>query len=149
RASSAPPVADTGSIRVNTEKVDALVNLVGELVITQSMLSQIAHNFELDRLGKLLEGLSQLERNTRELQENVMRIRMVPIAFAFSRFPRMVHDIGRDLSKAVDLRISGEHTELDKTVIERIADPLVHLVRNALDHGIEPPAERHAAGKPE
>ena len=148
RAAAAPAAADTSSIRVNTDKVDALVNLVGELVITQSMLSQIAHNFDADRLGKLLEGLSQLERNTRELQENVMRIRMVPIAFAFSRFPRMVHDICRSLGKQVDLRISGEQTELDKTVIERMVDPLVHLVRNALDHGIETAADRTATGKP-
>ena len=148
RGAAAPAAADTASIRVNTDKVDTLVNLVGELVITQSMLSQIAHNFEIDRLGKLLEGLSQLERNTRELQENVMRIRMVPIAFAFSRFPRMVHDICRSLGKQVDLRISGEQTELDKTVIERMVDPLVHLVRNALDHGIETAAERASSSKP-
>lgn len=144
---AATPAAESASIRVNTDKVDALVNLIGELVITQSMLSQIGHDFEPSRLPKLLEGLGQLERNTRDLQESVMSIRMVPIGFAFSRFPRMIHDISRQLGKQVELRMSGEQTELDKTVIEKITDPLVHLVRNSLDHGLETPEAREAAGK--
>ncbi len=140
---------ESGSIRVSTDKIDALVNMVGELVITQSMLSQLGSEFEIGRLGKLVDGLAQLERNTRELQESVMRIRMLPISFAFQRFPRMVRDISEKLGKQVDLRLSGEQTELDKTLMEKIGDPLVHLVRNSIDHGIERPEVRIAAGKPE
>ncbi len=135
------------SIRVGTDKVDALINLVGELVITQSMLSQLGDDFDMDRLEKLRDGLAQLERNTRELQENVMRIRMLPISYSFNRFPRLVHDLTQKLGKKVDLKMSGEQTELDKTVMEKIGDPLVHLVRNALDHGIESPEVRKSAGK--
>lgn len=140
--------AETGSIRVGIDKVDNLINMVGELVITQSMLGQLGTDFDVHRLPKLLEGLSQLEQNTRELQESVMRIRMLPISFAFSRFPRMVRDLGQSLGKELQLEMLGEHTELDKTVMEKIGDPLVHLVRNAVDHGIEKPAERKAKGKP-
>ena len=98
---------------------------------------------------KLRDGLAQLERNTRELQESVMRIRMLPISFTFQRFPRLVHDLSNQLGKKVELKMSGEQTELDKTVMEKIGDPLVHLVRNSMDHGIESPAQRIAAGKPE
>jgi two-component system chemotaxis sensor kinase CheA len=141
--------AETTSIRVSIDKIDALVNMVGELVITQAMLTQLGEHFTMSRLDKLRDGLDQLERNTRELQESVMRIRMVPISFAFHRFPRLVHDLSQQLGKKVELKMSGEQTELDKTVMEKIGDPLVHLVRNALDHGIEPPALRQAAGKPE
>lgn len=137
------------SIRVSTDKIDSLVNLVGELVITQSMLSQIGSEFDPGKLAKLQEGLAQLEHNTRELQESVMRIRMLPINFSFSRFPRMARDLSKQLGKKVDIRIQGEQTELDKTVMERIGDPLVHLVRNSLDHGLETPDERIAAGKSE
>lgn len=137
------------SIRVATPKVDALINMVGELVITQSMLSQIAGNFAPEMLPRLFAGLAQLERNTRELRDSVMRIRMLPLSFAFNRFPRLVRDVGRQLGKRAQLVISGEHTELDKIVIERVSDPLLHLVRNCLDHGLESPAERRAAGKPE
>lgn len=140
---------ESTSIRVSIEKIDSLVNLVGELVITQSMLGQLGTEFDMSRLARLQEGLAQLEHNTRELQENVMRIRMLPISFTFSRFPRMVRDLSRQLSKKVELKLSGEQTELDKTVMEKIGDPLVHLVRNSLDHGLETPAERRAAGKPE
>ena len=140
---------DAGSIRVGIDKVDALINMVGELVITQSMLNQLGEDFDMSKLVKLQEGLSQLERNTRELQESVMRIRMLPISFAFNRFPRMVHDLSTKLGKKVELQLSGEGTELDKTVMEKIGDPLVHLVRNSLDHGIETPQARLAAGKPE
>ena len=138
----AAAAADSASIRVGIDKVDAVINLVGELVTTQSMLSALGADFTMDRIDKLHEALDQLDRNTRDLQEHVMRIRMLPISSVFSRFPRMVHDISEKLGKQVDLRISGEQTEIDKTVIEKIGDPLVHLVRNSLDHGIEPPADR-------
>lgn len=135
------------SIRVNIDKIDELINIVGELVITQSMLDQISQNFELKKLNQLRDGLAQLERNTRELQDSIMRIRMLPISYSFNRFPRLVHDLSVTLGKKVELRLSGESTELDKTVLEKMSDPLVHLVRNALDHGIEPPEERLAKGK--
>jgi two-component system chemotaxis sensor kinase CheA len=137
------------SIRVDIDKVDSLINLVGELVITQSMLSQVGTDFHVKQLEVLKQGLAQLEQNTRELQESVMQIRMMPISFAFNRFPRMVRDLAKQLNKKVELEISGEHTELDKTVMEQIGDPLVHLVRNSMDHGIEPAEERLAKGKPE
>jgi two-component system chemotaxis sensor kinase CheA len=113
------------------------------------MLSTLGENFDMDKIQRLADGLAQLERNTRELQEQVMRMRMLPISFAFNRFPRMAHDLSQQLNKKIDLKLSGEQTELDKTVIEKIGDPLVHLVRNSLDHGIEMPADRVAAGKPE
>lgn len=138
---------ESSSIRVGIDKVDNLINMVGELVITQSMLGQLGTEFDMDKIPKLLEGLSQLEQNTRELQESVMRIRMLPISFAFSRFPRMVRDLSQSLGKDVNLVMQGEQTELDKTVMEKIGDPLVHLVRNAVDHGIEMPDERAAKGK--
>ena len=138
-----------GSIRVGTDKVDTLINMVGELVITQSMLSQMGEEFSMDKLEALREGLSQLERNTRELQESVMRIRMLPISFSFQRFPRLVHDLSQKMNKKIELKMSGEQTELDKTVMEKIGDPLVHLVRNSLDHGIESPEVRTASGKSE
>jgi len=141
--------AHADTLRVSVPKVDSLINTVGELVITQTMLSQIANNFSFDNLSRLFAGIAQLERNTRELQESVMRIRMLPLSFAFNRLPRLVHDMSQKLKKKVDLVIYGEQTEIDKTVIDRLIDPLMHLVRNCLDHGIEPPAERLAAGKPE
>lgn len=140
---------DAGSIRVAIDKIDALINMMGELVITQSMLHELGSHFDMGRLGQLQQGLVQLERNTRELQENVMRIRMLPISFAFNRFPRMVHDLSQRLAKKVELKLAGEQTELDKTVMERIGDPLIHLVRNAIDHGIELPHVRVAVGKRE
>lgn len=137
------------SIRVAVNKVDALINLVGELVITQAMLTQRAEGLDPVAHESLLSGLAQLERNTRDLQEAVMSVRMLPVEFAFSRFPRMVRDLAARLDKKVRLRTSGEATELDKGVIEKIVDPLVHLVRNSIDHGLESPAERRAAGKDE
>ncbi len=140
---------ENSSIRVDIDKIDALINMVGELVITQSMLSQMGDELHTDNLENLKDGLSQLERNTRELQESVMRIRMIPISFAFNRFPRMIHDMCNKLGKKVELKVAGESTELDKTVMEKIGDPLVHLVRNSMDHGIESPAERIELGKPE
>jgi len=141
--------AETPSIRVDTVKIDRLINLVGELVITQSMLSDLGSRFEMSQLPVLLERVAQLERNTREIQERVMGIRMVPIGNAFSRFPRLVRDLSGKAGKKIHLILSGEETELDKTVIESIGDPLTHLVRNSADHGLEPPAERLSAGKPE
>ncbi len=137
------------SIRVSTAKMDTLVDIVGELVITQTMLNQTVTQFGPDSGPQLSAGLVQLERNLRQLQENVMRIRMLPIGFVFNRLPRLVRDISQQLGKQVELKLSGEGTELDKTVIERISDPLLHMVRNSLDHGIETPSERRAAGKPE
>jgi len=140
---------ESASIRVGTDKIDDLINMVGELVITQSMLEELGKEFTIENLPKLMEGLAQLSMHTRELQENVMRIRMLPISFAFSRFPRLVHDMSKSLNKKVELVLLGEQTELDKTVMERIGDPLVHLVRNSLDHGLELPEQRLAAGKDE
>lgn len=140
---------ENSSIRVSTDKVDALINMVGQLVITQSMLRQYGENFHIRNIEKLRDGLSLLARNTRELQENVMQIRMLPISFSFNRFPRLVHDLSSKLGKKVELKMSGEQTELDKTVMEKIGDPLVHLVRNSLDHGLEMPEVRTAAGKNE
>jgi two-component system chemotaxis sensor kinase CheA len=137
------------SLRVSTSKVDALMDVVGELVITQTMLQQTSAQFKPADLPRLLAGLTQLERNVRELQESVMSIRLLPLGFVLSRLPRLVRDLGQQLGKRVELRISGEQTELDKTVIERISDPILHMVRNAIDHGLETPAERRAAGKPE
>ncbi len=139
------PVA--GSIRVGVDKVDSLINLVGELVITQSMLSELGNDFELAKIERLTSGLEQLLQNTKELQESVMRIRMLPISFAFNRFPRLIHDLSKKTGKDIELIIKGEQTELDKTVMEQIGDPLVHLVRNAVDHGIEPAEQRIANGK--
>lgn len=145
-----PPASNgTSSIRVGIDKVDNLINLVGELVITQSMLSELGSNFEMDKLEKLASGLEQLLQNTKELQESVMRIRMLPISFAFNRFPRMIRDLSIKTGKKVELIVHGENTELDKTVMEQISDPLVHLVRNSIDHGIETAEERIKKGKPE
>ena len=138
--------ADT-SIRVSVEKVDQLINLVGELVITQAMLTQSASQLDLAVVERLQSGLSQLERNTRDIQEAVMAVRMLPISFVFSRFPRVVRDMANKLNKQIELKTLGEGTELDKGLIEKIADPLTHLIRNSLDHGIEMPEKRVAAGK--
>jgi len=143
----APASAET-SIRVSVEKVDQLINLVGELVITQAMLAQSASLLDMPALEKLQSGLNQLERNTRDIQESIMSVRMLPISFVFSRFPRVVRDVAGKLNKQVELKTLGETTELDKALIEKIADPLTHLIRNSLDHGIEMPEKRIAAGKP-
>ena len=147
--------AASGSIRVDINKIDTLINMVGELVIIQSMLSLLGEEsddqdrIDTNREERMRDGLSQLERHTRELQESVMQIRMLPISFTFSRFPRLVHDLSSKMGKKIELKMTGENTEVDKTVIEKIGDPLVHLVRNSLDHGLEMPEERLAAGKPE
>ena len=140
-------IGDSSSIRVSTEKIDELMNTVGELVITQSMLSQLGTKVSGAVAEQLRSGLATLERNVRELQESVMRVRMLPISFVFSRFPRMVRDLSQRLGKQVELKMTGDQTELDKTVMEKIGDPLVHLVRNSVDHGIEMPDVRKAAGK--
>ncbi|MBD1558119.1 chemotaxis protein CheA [Vibrio sp. S9_S30] len=148
-AKPAKSESSVSSIRVDIDKVDSLINLVGELVITQSMLTEIGNDFTVDKLEKLKSGLDQLLQNSKDLQENVLNIRMLPMSFAFSRFPRLVRDLSSRLGKHVDLQIKGENTELDKTVLERIVDPLVHLVRNGIDHGLELPEQRQAQGKPE
>jgi two-component system, chemotaxis family, sensor kinase CheA len=135
------------TIRVSVDKVDQLINLMGELVITQAMLAQCASDLDAARHQGLMAGLNDLERNTRHLQESVMSIRMIPMAVVFNRFPRMLRDLASKLSKQVELETVGEATELDKSLIEKITDPLTHLVRNSLDHGIETPKERLEAGK--
>ena len=140
-------LTDANSIRVNVDKIDQLVNLVGELVITQAMVSQAAGEVAEEAQGDLASTIAQLERNTRNLQEAVLAIRMLPISFVFSRLPRLTRDLAHKLAKDVDLQLQGEDTELDKGLIERIADPLMHLVRNSIDHGMEPSAERLALGK--
>ena len=139
---------DSATIRVSTDKVDRLINLVGELVIAHSMISQIVTNFKAERLPFLEGAVAQMDRSTRELQERVMAIRMLPIRTVFARFPRLVRDLAQQCSKDVVMLLKGEETELDKTVIEQISDPLTHLVRNSVDHGIEPPEVRLALGKP-
>jgi two-component system chemotaxis sensor kinase CheA len=146
-AASQAAAGDGGSIRVSIEKVDELLNSVGELVITQSVLSQLAAPLEGRDAEELRSALGQLERHMRALQESVMRVRMLPISVVFNRFPRLVRDLGQKLGKKIELRLTGDSTELDKTVLEKIGDPLVHLVRNAMDHGIEMPEVRIAAGK--
>ena len=143
------PGAESSSIRVSIEKVDQLINLVGELVITQAMIEQRADSLDPMLYQRLLDSISHLTRNTRDLQEAVMSIRMMPMDFVFSRFPRMVRDLAAKLGKKADFITSGAATELDKGLIERIVDPLTHLVRNSIDHGIELPAARIAAGKNE
>ncbi len=147
-ADRAAPAAAETSIRVSVEKVDQIINLVGELVITQAMLAQSASLLDVAALEQLQNGLNQLERNTRDIQESIMSVRMMPISFVFSRFPRVVRDVAGKLNKQVELKTMGETTELDKALIEKIADPLTHLIRNSLDHGIETPEKRLACGKP-
>ncbi|HET8933999.1 MAG TPA: Hpt domain-containing protein, partial [Polyangiales bacterium] len=152
-ARAADPASDreSGSIRVSVGKLDMLMNMVGELVITQSILGELEGDGPIDtkRLSHLRDGLALLARNTRALQESVMSLRSMPISTVLSRFPRLVHDLGRQLGKQVELELSGQSTEVDKTVLEKLGDPLTHLVRNSLDHGIEKPEVRHARGKPE
>ncbi|WP_280566605.1 chemotaxis protein CheA [Chromohalobacter sp. 296-RDG] len=139
---------ESATIRVPVEKVDQIINLVGELIITQSMLDQTASELDVDAHGPLVNGMNLLQRNARDLQESVMSIRMVPMDYVFSRFPRLVRDLTGKLGKDIELVTEGQSTELDKSLTERIIDPLTHLVRNSLDHGIEMPDVREAAGKP-
>ncbi|MDU6411267.1 MAG: chemotaxis protein CheA [Yersiniaceae bacterium] len=147
KAAKAGKAAESTSIRVAVEKVDQLINLVGELVITQSMLAQRSGTLDPVNHGDLLNSMGQLQRNARDLQESVMSIRMMPMEYVFSRFPRLVRDLASKLNKQVELTLRGSSTELDKSLIERIIDPLTHLVRNSLDHGIENAATREANGK--
>lgn len=152
KAAPAPAAAqhadkESTSIRVGVEKVDQIINLVGELVITQAMLTQTASTLDPVVHDRLLNGLEQLERNARDLQESVMSIRMMPMDYVFSRFPRVVRDLAGKMGKQIELETHGRATELDKSLIERIIDPLTHLVRNSLDHGIETPEKRIAADK--
>src|SRR5690606_3798598 len=156
RAASAParssaagshPEKEGGSIRVGVEKVDQVINLVGELVITQAMLAQLGSTLDPVLHDRLLNGMEQLESNAGDLQEAIMSIPMMPMDYVFSRFPRVVRDMASKLGKKVELVTVGRATELDKSLIERISDPLTHLVRNSLDHGIEAPEVRVAAGK--
>lgn len=147
RAAAPAKVSESSSIRVAVEKVDQLINLVGELVITQSMLAQRSGELDPVAHGDLLNSMGQLERNARDLQESVMSIRMMPMEYVFSRFPRLVRDLASKLGKEVELTLLGSSTELDKSLIERIIDPLTHLVRNSLDHGIETPEKRLASSK--
>ncbi|MDE2081561.1 MAG: chemotaxis protein CheW [Burkholderiales bacterium] len=145
----AVPAPESSTLRVSVEKVDQLINLVGELVITQAMLAQTSKGVDAALHQQLSSGLADLERNTRDLQEAVMGIRMIPMSLVFNRFPRMLRDLAGKLGKRVELVQVGEATELDKGLVEKITDPLTHLVRNSCDHGIELPAERLAQGKPE
>ncbi|MDF7760156.1 chemotaxis protein CheA [Kosakonia cowanii] len=147
REKPARAASESTSIRVAVEKVDQLINLVGELVITQSMLAQRSNELDPVTHGDLITSMSQLQRNARDLQESVMSIRMMPMEYVFSRFPRLVRDLATKLDKQVELTLQGSSTELDKSLIERIIDPLTHLVRNSLDHGIETPEKRVEAGK--
>jgi len=151
KAGSAAPAAqpEAATIRVAISKVDQLINLVGELVITQAMLAQNSRALDPALYQQLLTGLTDLDRNTRDLQESVMSIRMIPMSIVFSRFPRMLRDLASKLGKKVDFVTQGEATELDKGLVEKITDPLTHLVRNSCDHGVEMPADRLAAGKSE
>ena len=148
RAASPAPL-ESSTLRVSVEKVDQLINLVGELVITQAMLAQHSAALDPALIRHMAGGLADLERNTRDLQESVMSIRMIPMSLVFNRFPRMLRDLAAKFGKKVEFVTQGGATELDKGLVEKITDPLTHLVRNACDHGIELPAERLALGKPE
>jgi len=152
RSAAAKPsaaAADASTLRVSVEKVDQLINLVGELVITQAMLAQTSSKLDAAVFQQMAAGLADLQRNTRDLQESVMSIRMIPMSVVFNRFPRMLRDLAAKLAKKVEFVTQGDSTELDKGLVEKITDPLTHLVRNSCDHGIELPAERLARGKSE
>ena len=150
-AAGAPTGAglESSTLRVSVSKVDQLINLVGELVITQAMLAQKSRELDDASNQPLLAGLADLDRNTRDLQEAVMSIRMIPMSVVFNRFPRMLRDLASKLGKKVELVTQGESTELDKGLVEKSTDPLTHLIRNSCDHGIEMPEERRAKGKSE
>lgn len=149
RKAATAPTNDAASIRVSVERVDQLINLVGELVITQAMMTEAGSGLEGAQFERLHRSMALLERNTRDLQEAVMSIRMLQISFVFNRFPRVVRDLSHKLGKQVELVLEGEGTELDRGLIEKLVDPLTHLVRNSIDHGIESPERRLEAGKPE
>ena len=150
RAAVATGEKQESSIRVSISKIDQMVDMVGELVIAQSMLSRfglLADQLNAPWADELKEGLVDIERHTRAMQESVMSIRMMPISFAFNRMPRIVHDVSAKLEKDIELVMEGENTEVDKTVLEKLTDPLVHIIRNSVDHGIEKPDVREAKGK--
>ncbi|HJV94811.1 MAG TPA: chemotaxis protein CheW, partial [Albitalea sp.] len=147
RADKPANALESSTLRVSVEKVDQLINLVGELVITQAMLAQNSKQIDPALYQSLVAGLADLDRNTRDLQESVMSIRMIPMSVVFNRFPRMLRDLANKLGKKVEFVTQGEATELDKGLVEKITDPLTHLVRNSCDHGIELPEERLAKGK--
>jgi two-component system chemotaxis sensor kinase CheA len=147
-AGTVTPREDQTSIRVSTAKIDRVIDLVGELVVTQAMIAQVVARFTPDRLPQLAEAVGQMDRHARDLEERVMAMRMLPLRTLFSRFPRVVRDLAQAAGKEAILEMRGEETELDKIVIEQISDPLTHLVRNAVDHGIEAPERRRQAGKP-
>lgn len=149
KAPAAAASSEASTLRVSVEKVDQLINLVGELVIIQAMLAQTSARMDSSMYQQLAAGLADLDRNTRDLQESVMSIRMIPMSVVFSRFPRMLRDLAAKLGKKVEFTTKGEATELDKGMVEKITDPLTHLVRNSCDHGIEMPADRLAKGKSE
>lgn len=149
KAQAKSSASESGSIRVVVDKVDQIINLVGELIITQTMLTQLSSRLDPSQHDDLISSVSQLERNARDLQESVMSIRMMPMEYVFSRFPRLVHDLAARLGKKIELTLRGGSAELDKGLIEKIIDPLTHLVRNSLDHGIESVETRLAKGKPE
>lgn len=142
KISLVPTTSSITSIRVSTEKIDALMNTAEELVITESVLKQISKELNSKILRRFIDNLEDLSQHSRSLQETILRMRMIPIAFAINRFPRMVLDVANQLGKEIEFKISGEQTEIDKTMVEKITDPLMHLIRNAIDHGIESPAER-------
>lgn len=142
------PQAVVNSIRVDIEKIDKLVNLVGELVITQAMIAAQARNLPFDQFASLINGVEDLSHHTRELQDAVMSVRMQPVKSLFSRMPRLVRDLSRKLGKDIKLELYGENTEVDKTIIEQLSDPLVHMIRNSVDHGVESPSQRIEKGKP-
>ncbi len=151
RVPAATAEKQESSIRVSISKIDQMVDMVGELVIAQSMLSRfglLADQLNAPWADELKEGLVDIERHTRAMQESVMSIRMMPISFAFNRMPRIVHDVSAKLEKDIELVMEGENTEVDKTVLEKLTDPLVHIIRNSVDHGIEKPDVREAKGKP-
>ncbi|HEY6880073.1 MAG TPA: chemotaxis protein CheA, partial [Polyangiales bacterium] len=145
----AAPDAESNSVRVPIDKLDRLINLTGEVVIAQSIIAELVTDLTPERLGVLQEVVAQMDRHCRELQERMLGARMLPLRNVFTRFHRLVRDLAGSTGKALRLEVSGEETELDKTVIEKISDPLTHLIRNAVDHGIEPPGQRVSAGKPE
>jgi len=147
KAPSKPPAVST--IRVDIEKVDDMVNMVGELVITQAMITQQTKDLPPEEFHQLIQGVQELARHTRELQESVMAVRMQPVKSVFARMPRLVRDLSRQLDKNIKIEMLGEATEIDKTVIEQLSDPLTHMIRNSVDHGVESPDVRKASGKPE
>ena len=151
QAGTAPKAAprESASVRVSTEKLDELINLVGEMVIANAMVLQTVDNFSIQDLPRLRESAGVLERHTREIHERIMAVRMLPVGGLFGRFRRLVHDLATKTGKQIQLKTTGEETEVDKSMLEQLSDPLTHLIRNSCDHGLESAEERRAAGKPD